>query len=52
MTMYEYLPAAGLQKMRDNRDDVYRVSRELIEAKVKELSMGEGRNDVLSLLRM
>jgi hypothetical protein len=51
--MYEYLPDYSLKKLRDNRTDVYKLSRQLIELKVKALSKSDGQKDkdIMTLLR-
>jgi hypothetical protein len=38
------------QKVRENRDHVHRVARELIEQKRREIAVGQSGKDVLSLL--
>jgi len=47
---FETASDPALMKARENRDEVHRVARELIEQKRQEMLVGQSEKDVLSLL--
>ena len=47
---FETASDPALKKARENRDQVHRVARELIEQKRQEVAVGQSEKDVLSLL--